>query len=141
MCDANGQPVYVLQNMNSPALIPFQFQQPGGAAAAFPVAQTGLSGAHTTLTNSGTVPTVTIPSTLKVDGAGKSGHTLTLQTPPGPLTPKSMVAASTFIPKVEIGNLIQPKYINGGVLPSDVGPVRPRQLVKERPSPVAFDGE
>ena len=141
----SGQPVYILQNVNSPtpALIPLQFQQPG-TIQAIPA---NPSHAHTTLTNSVQVPTVTIPSTLKIDQSNKP-TTVTLQTPP----PKNITVTQTFNPP-KLDGLIQPTKTAflphqngaglGGQLHSDVGPIRThsRQLAKERPSPVAFDGE
>ena len=143
--DPNGQPVYILQNVNSPtpALIPLQFQQPT-AIQAIP---TNHSHAHTTLTNSVQVPAVTIPSTLKIDQSNKP--TVTLQTPP-PGIHKNVTVTQTFNPP-KLDGLIQPKatflpHTNGGVLGlqqhSEAGPIRThcRQLAKERPSPVAFDG-
>ena len=138
MVDANGQPVYILQNVPTaaggsagPALIPLQVQQPAAAA----VGSLPLSPyPHTTLTNS-TFSTVTIPTSVK-------GGVAALQTPP-PGTPKTISGTQTFNPP-SLDGLIQPKLIftNGGQQHSEAGPIRthPRQAAKERPSPVVFDG-
>ena len=147
MYDQSGQPVYIIhQGMNSqsggPAIIPLQLQQPS-----IPVASYTSQGAHTTLTNSVHVPTVTIPSSLKLDQSGKGGLP-TMATPP-PGTPKSITVTQTFTPP-SLEGLIQPKlpliqlpHTNGGQQMSEVGPIRShsRQAARERPSPVAFDGE
>ena len=127
--DPNGQPVYILQN--SPALIPFQFQQPG----AFPTTP-----AHTTLTNS-VQAAVTIPSTLKLDQS--KAQQLALSSPVS--MSKSVTVSQTFNPPT-LDSLIQPRMVphtNGGLQPSDAGPIRShsRQAVRERPSPVPVDGE
>ena len=141
--DPSGQPVYILQNMASPALIPLQFQQQG----AFPMAAQALqpnpsSFASTTLTNS---PQVTVPSTLKLEQSGHP-HAITLQpTPTG--IPKNITAQTFNPPKLD--GLIQPRLnnlpqTNGGLYQhSDAGPIRThtRQAARERPSPVAFDGK
>lgn len=140
--DASGQPVYILQNVNSgPALIPLQLQQPGAIPMAAAHSLTGTpSSAHTTLTSSMQVPNVTIPSTLKLDGSKLSGLSA-LQSPVG--LQKSITVAQTFNPPT-LENLIQPRlYTNGGLQPSEAGPIRThtRQAAKERPSPVPVDGK
>lgn len=139
--DPSGQPVYILQNMASPALIPLQFQQQG----AFPMAAQALqpnasSFASTTLTSS---PQVTVPSTLKLEQPGRP-HAITLQATPSGV-PKNITAQTFNPPKLD--SLIQPRInslpqSNGGLLQhSEVGPIRThtRQAARERPSPVAFD--
>ncbi len=142
--DTNGQPVYILQNVNSGhALIPLQFQQPGGIPVAAHTLAGTPSSAHTTLTSSMQMPNVTIPSTLKLDGCKIPGLSA-LQSPAG--LQKSITVAQTFTPPT-LENLIQPRlcalpHTNGGMLPSEAGPIRShtRQAAKERPSPVPVDG-
>ena len=145
MVDANGQPVYILQNVPAgggsagPALIPIQVQQPAGAGGTLPVSPYP----HTTITNP-TFSTVSIPSSLKLDSV--KGGMAALQTPP-PGTPKTISGTQTFNPP-SLDGLMQPKTTafilsNGGQQPSEAGPIRThtRQAAKERPSPVVFDGE
>ncbi len=118
MYDQNGQPVYILQNVSNQgtALIPLQLQQQS----------TPLTPSHVTLS--------TVPTSLKIDqsmlGGGKM-HT------PSPGTPKNITVAQTYNPP-NFETLIQ----SSGRMASEVGPIRHgRQAAKERPSPVAFDGE
>ena len=70
---------------------------------------------------------------------------------PSPGTPKNITVTQTYTPP-SLDTLIQPgglkgmsvmiPPINGGTMVSDAGPIRHgRQAAKERPSPVAFDGE
>ena len=144
MVDANGQPVYILQNVPSagssagPALIPLQLQQPAaGVAGSLPMSPYP----HTTSTFS----TVTIPSSLKLDSV--KGGMAALQTPT-PGTPNKISGTQTFNPP-SLDGLMQPKpptlIYNGGhgQQPSEAGPIRShtRQAAKERPSPVVFDGK
>ena len=119
MYDQNGQPVYILQNVGNQgtALIPLQLQQQQSAP---------LTPSHVTLS--------TVPTSLKIDQSMLSGgkiHT------PSPGTPKNITVAQTYNPP-NFETLIQPS----GRMASEVGPIRHgRQAAKERPSPVAFDGE
>ena len=144
MVDANGQPVYILQNMPTaggsagPALIPLQLQQPAAApGGSLPVSPYP----HTTSTFS----TVTIPSSLKLDSV--KGGMAALQTPP-PGTPNKISGTQTFNPP-SLDGLMKPQaatlIYNGGhgQQPSEAGPIRThtRQAAKERPSPVVFDGK
>ena len=114
MYDQNGQPVYILQNIGNQntALIPLQLQQHSTPS-------------HPTLS--------TVPTSLKIDQSmlGSKLHT------PSPGTPKNITVTQTYTPP-NFDALIQ----QHGRLPSEAGPIRHgRQAAKERPSPVAFDGE
>ena len=117
MYDQNGQPVYILQNVGNQgtALIPLQLQQQS----------TPLTPSHSTLS--------TVPTSLKIDQSILTGKIHT----PSPGTPKNISVSQTYNPP-NFETLIQ----HPGRLASDAGPIRQgRQAAKERPSPVAFDGE
>ncbi|CAI8030048.1 Forkhead box protein P4 [Geodia barretti] len=134
--DQNGQPLYIVQHMNQPTLIPIQAAGGGGQS----VAVTSMAAA---------------PTSLKIDQGGRSP--LTLHTPPpmhvaSPGGPKSVLANTYTPPKLD--SLIQPcstrlipiPHVNGGSFQSlslgeGPGPVRShtRQAARERPSPVAYD--
>ena len=132
--DRNSQqPVYILQSGNGPTLIPVQGIQmsapPRGAPPSMPQG----------LTNSA----IAIPTSLSLDQLA-AGKVASLHTPP-PSTPKGL-GGSGFSSGLE--GLMQPSPIllphsNGGMQLSEAGPIRTivRQAAKERPSPVAMDGE
>ena len=133
--DRNSQqPLYILQSGNTPTLIPVQGIQ---------MAQPTQRGGHapTTLTSS-----ITIPTSLNLDHLSGKGGMATLHTPP-PGTPKTLNLAQTF-GGGSLDGLMQPSPLllpqtNGGMQLSESGPIRSivRQAAKERPSPVAMDGE
>nr|CAE51211.1 forkhead foxP [Suberites domuncula] len=134
MYDQNGQPVYILQNVNNQgtALIPLQLQQQMSSSAQ-PLASQSHHSAST------------VPTSLKIDQSilSAKGGVVT----PSPGTPKNITVTQTYTPP-NFESLIQPGGLKAVMLPtgsagtlnSEAGPVRHgRQAAKERPSPVAFD--
>lgn len=121
--DRNSQqPLYILQSGNGPALIPVQ----------------GIQMAPTRPTPA-TPTNIAIPTSLSLDQLAGKGGMAPLHTPP-PSTPKGFGGG--------LEGLMQPSPLllpqtNGGMQLSEAGPIRTivRQAVKERPSPVAMDGE
>lgn len=123
------QPLYILQSSNGPTLIPVQGIQ-------MPAARGGSS---SNTTNS----TIAIPTSLGIDQLAGKGC---VQTPP-PGTPKTLSFSPGFGSN-SLEGLMQPSPLlmpqgNGGMQLSEAGPIRTivRQAAKERPSPVAMDGE
>ena len=128
--DRNSQqPLYILQSSNGPTLIPVQGIQMGPPR--------GGGGAGCTA----------IPTSLSIEQLGGKGGVASIQGTPTPGTPKPL----SFSPGGFGGGLeglMQPSPLlmpqtNGGMQLSEAGPIRTivRQAAKERPSPVAMDGE
>lgn len=123
------QPLYILQSNNGPTLIPVQMAPPRGGGVA---------------TNS----TLAIPTSLGIDQlAGKGVPSLQTPTPGTPKQISFSPAAGTF-GGTALEGLMQPSQLlvpqtNGGMQLSEAGPIRTivRQAARERPSPVAMDGE
>lgn len=137
--DRNSQqPVYILQSGNGPTLIPVQGIQMsapprGGGAGTAPAVHQGISNSA-----------IAIPTSLSLDQLA-AGKVAALHTPP-PTTPKGLGGSGFSGSGLE--GLMQPSplllpHSNGGMQLSEAGPIRTivRQAAKERPSPVAMDGE
>ena len=139
--DRNSQqPVYILQSGSGPTLIPVQGIQmsapPRGGGAPPPA----VGPHHQGIANSA----IAIPTTLSLDQLG-AGKVASIHTPP-PSTPKGLGGSGFGGSGLE--GLMQPSplllpHSNGGMQLSEAGPIRTivRQAAKERPSPVAMDGE
>ncbi len=130
--DRNSQqPLYILQSGNGPTLL-----QSGNGPTLIPVQ--GLQGIQmATPPQRGSAqnnPPIHIPTSLNLDQlAGKGWSSLTTPPPATPTTLDGLVSPSP---------LLMPQS-NGGLQLSEAGPIRTiaRQAAKERPSPVAMDGE
>lgn len=156
MYDRNSQqPLYFLQSPGHPG--------GSGGPTLFPVQgiQMAPPPAHQRRGHGNNGSTLTLPtSTIHMDQLTGKGGMASLHTPP-PGTPKGLggLGPQAFqIPGGPQGllaaggqgldGLLQPSHLllphsNGGTQPSEAGPIRTivRQAAKERPSPVAMDGE
>lgn len=95
-------------------------------------------------TPAATPTNIAIPTSLSLDQLAGKGAVAPLHTPP-PGTPKAL---SGVFGGGGLEGLMQPSPLllpqtNGGLQLSEAGPIRTivRQAAKERPSPVAMDGE
>ena len=158
--DRNQQPLYILQSpgpsgsSGGPALIPVQ-------GLMTPQQAHQLRGS-----NAPGTPSLNLPSSLHMDQLAGNKCVTSLQTPP-PGTPKGFSGLGAQAFQISAGgaplgspqgliasgpgldgllppsHLLLPHGSNGGTQLSEAGPIRTivRQAAKERPSPVAMDGE